>query len=263
MKPEIIKITLIVLLVLFCFPALYGQDHFLIPRKNEDGKFGYVDQFGKEKIDYAFDYAGPFYKNRAVVLKRDSFYYLNPQGEIVSRGYDLAYPFLENLTIVSRDGQFAFVDTSFKVIRNKWFRQAYLFKRKYAIAQGKKNKFLMTLDRRVMRVSSNYKIPTQGKIREVVEEMPYFPGGKDKMMDYLEKNLSLNDYQGLIYVSFLVDKDGSIKNISISGQSGESMKLKIKKAFHDMPPWVPGRQNGEVSRVRMNIPLFREKINNE
>jgi protein TonB len=253
---------IIALLVGLGNTALFAQSDFLVPRKNDEGEFGYVNQFGKKKIDYEYKYAGPFYKNRAVVLKRDSFYYLNTGGEIVSPGYELAYPFLSALTVVSRNGRFAFVDTSFKVIRNKWFQQAYLFKRKYAIAKGKKYKFVMTLERRLMRVSSGYKIPSRGKIRDVAEEMPYFPGGKEMMTAWLKKNLSLNDYTGLVYVSFLVDKDGSLHNLTISGQTDEQMKLKIKKAFHDMPPWVPGRQNGEVSRVRMNIPLFGKEINN-
>lgn len=255
------NILLIIAMILVSVRFVPAQENYLIPRKDEDGQYGYVNQFGKEKIDYEYDYAGPFHKNWAVVLKDDKFYYLDKEGNVVSSGYDLAYPFLDKLTLIYRDGKFAYIDTSFQIYKDQWFRRAYLFRRDHAMAVTAKNKFLLISDKRLMRVSGNYQLPVKGEVKDVVENMPYFPGGDFKLNQYLKEKLPAKLRKGLIYVSFLVEKDGSLKNISISGNPGKKTKSRIRKVFKQMPPWVPGEQAGKAVRVRMNIPLFGETMN--
>src|SRR5205085_6436235 len=59
------------------------------------------------------------------------------------------------------------------------------------------------------------------KVFTYVEEMPAFPGGPDKLMEYLKQNLKYpsmaqeNGIEGRVWISFMVDKTGKIKNIKL------------------------------------------------
>lgn len=241
---------------------LFSQEELLVPKKNDEGKYGYVNQFGKERIDYKFDYAGFFYNQYAVVFQKDSFYYIGRAGDKKSRGYVLAYPFLEKYTIVSDGNRFAYINTSFQIKRNKWFTRAFLFQRGYAIARTKRYKFMLNKQGRLMRVSNSYTIPVQGKIHDVAERMPYFPGGPGNLHDYLQEKLTGNTLSQLLYVAFIVEKDGSLSKLSVLGNADQKTKDSVRKVFSEMPPWVPGRESGEVVRVKMNIPLFAKHLQN-
>ena len=244
------------MLLLFVVSETRAQNDILIPRKNEDGLYGYVNQYGKEKIDYQYQYAGAFHKGYAVVMQQDSFYYINPKGEFVSQGYELAYPFIDNYTIVSKGNKFAFIDTSFNSPRDRWFEEAYFFQRGYAIGKTSKNKFILNEEGRMSRVSNNYNIPVKSeKVHEVVETMPYFPGGDVKMQEYIRKHISLDSNIPLIYVAFRVEKDGHLKEVSVMGNVDKKLKKQIKQLFDEMPPWVPGRKAGDKVRVKMNMPI--------
>lgn len=54
-----------------------------------------------------------------------------------------------------------------------------------------------------------------------VEEMPQFPGGENAMLKYLSNNIKYPvdareaAITGIVYLSFIVDKEGEIKNIEI------------------------------------------------
>lgn len=64
--------------------------------------------------------------------------------------------------------------------------------------------------------------PDEGKVFTVVEEMPTFPGGEEKLFEYLQRNIKYppvareNGIQGRVYVTFVVDKDGKIKDAKSS-----------------------------------------------
>ncbi|MCF8331989.1 MAG: hypothetical protein K9H84_06020 [Bacteroidales bacterium] len=209
-----------------------------------------------------FDYAGFFYNQYAVVFQKDSFYYIDRTGEKISRGFILAYPFLDKYTVVSDGNRFAFIDTSFQIKRNKWFKRAFLFQRGYAVAETERYKFLLNKQGRLMRVSNSYKIPVQGEVLDVAERMPYFPGGPEYFSKYLQKKLEGNILNSLLYVAFVVEKDGSLSKISVLGNADQQTKDDIRKVLSEMPPWVPGQESGEVVRVQMNIPLFAKQRQN-
>ncbi len=241
---------------LFFLPFfISGQNDLLVPKKNDEELYGYVNQFGKKKIDYRFEYAGDFYSGMAVV-KTDSFYYINRSGEIISPGYELAYPFLDNYTIISRDGKFAYIDKDFKIVQNKWFDQAHLFQLRYAWAKKGHNRFLLAENGRIMRVGSNYSLPVQGEVHEVAEKMPHFPGGQEQLNRYLRAKLPGGVFNSLLYINFVVEKDGSLSGLTIMGEVNEDRRRAILSVFSSMPAWIPGRQGGDSVRVKMNIPLF-------
>jgi periplasmic protein TonB len=94
-----------------------------------------------------------------------------------------------------------------------------------------------------------------------VESMPSFPGGEAAMFKFINDNLKYpeeakeNKIEGKVFVSFIVDTDGSIQDVKVkrgivSGCNEEAIRL-----VSSMPKWVPGKQNGKAVRVSFNLPV--------
>jgi len=103
----------------------------------------------------------------------------------------------------------------------------------------------------------------EGKVFTFVEEMPGFPGGDQKLMEYLQKNIKYpmiakeNGIQGRIYVTFVVDKDGKIKDSKIlRGGLGGGLEEEALRVVRSMPDWKPGKQNGRAVQVQYNLPII-------
>ena len=72
-------------------------------------------------------------------------------------------------------------------------------------------------------------------------------------MEYLGKNIKYptiakNNIQGRVYVTFVVDKDGKVKDAKCYVGGGcDEEALRVVK---NMPEWKPGRQNGRSVLVQ-------------
>lgn len=103
--------------------------------------------------------------------------------------------------------------------------------------------------------------PDEGKIFTVVEEMPSFPGGEEKLFDYLRKNIKFppvareNGIQGRVFVTFVVDKDGKVKDARILRGIGGGCDEEALRVISNMPDWKPGKQNGRSVSVQYNLPV--------
>lgn len=104
----------------------------------------------------------------------------------------------------------------------------------------------------------------EGEVFQVVEQMPEFPGGMDKLMEYLSKNIKYpsiaqeNNIQGRVIVEFVVNKDGSIVEPKVMRSVDSSLDNEAMRVIKSMPKWNPGKQRGKPVRVRYTVPvLFR------
>jgi periplasmic protein TonB len=103
--------------------------------------------------------------------------------------------------------------------------------------------------------------PDEGKVFTIVEEMPSFPGGEGKMLEYIAKNIKYppvareNGIQGRVYVTFVVDKDGKIKDAKVLRGVGGGCDEEALRVVKSMPEWKPGRQNGRSVQVQYNLPV--------
>ncbi len=104
----------------------------------------------------------------------------------------------------------------------------------------------------------------EGEVFQVVEQMPEFPGGMDKLMEYLSKNIKYpsmaqeNNIQGRVIVEFVVNKDGSIVEPKVMRSVDTSLDNEAMRVIKSMPKWTPGKQRGKAVRVRYTVPvLFR------
>ena len=94
-----------------------------------------------------------------------------------------------------------------------------------------------------------------------VPEMPSFPGGLSEMHNYLVNNINYPgeareiSIQGTVYLSFIVEPDGSISNITILRGIGGGCEEEALRVVKSMPKWVPGKQNGHPVRVMLTLPV--------
>lgn len=95
----------------------------------------------------------------------------------------------------------------------------------------------------------------------VVEVMPEYPGGVNEMMKFLAENIKYptvakeNGVSGKVYVSFIVEKDGLISDITILRGIGAGCDEEAIRVIKMMPKWKPGTQRGQAVRVQYNVPI--------
>lgn len=109
--------------------------------------------------------------------------------------------------------------------------------------------------------SENTEKETEEMIFIVVEQMPVFPGGQEKMIDFLSDNLEYpvlakeSGIQGTVYVSFVVRKDGRISDIKILKGIGGGCDEEAVRVVSKMPRWKPATQRGKKVNVLFNLPI--------
>jgi len=102
---------------------------------------------------------------------------------------------------------------------------------------------------------------TDSVVFSVVEEMPSFVGGEEARINYIGKNMVYpelalkNRVHGIVYVSFIVEKDGSISNVSLVRGIGSGCDEEAMRVVKFMPKWIPARQRGKNVRVQFYLPL--------
>lgn len=99
------------------------------------------------------------------------------------------------------------------------------------------------------------------QIFTVVENDPEFPGGMDALYKYLAQNIKYpqlardNNITGRVYVTFVVEKDGSIANPKVLRDIGGGCGQEAIRVVKSMPKWTPGKQRGKAVRVQFNLPV--------
>jgi len=61
--------------------------------------------------------------------------------------------------------------------------------------------------------------------------------------------------KGKVYVTFVVDKDGSIADVKVLRGIGGGCDEEAMRVVKGMPRWSPGKQRGKAVRVQYNLPI--------
>jgi protein TonB len=91
-----------------------------------------------------------------------------------------------------------------------------------------------------------------------IEVKPEFPGGMAKFYKYVGDNYRAPDEEGLkgkIYVTFVVEKDGSLTDIKVLRDIGYGTGKEAIRVLDRSPRWNPGVQNGKPVRVLYSLPI--------
>ena len=101
----------------------------------------------------------------------------------------------------------------------------------------------------------------EGPALTIVEQMPIFSGGEEAMYNWLAENIKYpqvakeTGITGTVIVSFIVERDGSISNITIRKDIGGGCGEEAVRVVKLMPKWKPGKQKGAPVRVQYNLPI--------
>ena len=103
--------------------------------------------------------------------------------------------------------------------------------------------------------------PDKDGVYQIVEEMPQYPGGEQAMMDFVSKNVVYpkeaqeKGISGRVFVSFIVEKDGSVSNVDVKRGIGGGCDDEAVRVIKAMPKWKPGKQDGKPVRVSYMMPI--------
>jgi len=95
----------------------------------------------------------------------------------------------------------------------------------------------------------------------VVQEQPKFPGGDDSLISFLKNNLryppeaKVARIQGLVYVGFLVDHIGKIKDIRLLNSVDKQLDDEALRVVNMMPDWIPGKAGDTPVGVEFILPI--------
>ncbi len=96
----------------------------------------------------------------------------------------------------------------------------------------------------------------------IVEIMPSFRGGDiDKFRIWVQKRTNYpqaaieNRIQGKVFLTFIVETDGSVSNVTVIKGVDPIIDNEAVKAIEASPRWSPGLQRGQPVRVRFQISL--------
>lgn len=102
---------------------------------------------------------------------------------------------------------------------------------------------------------------TSEEIFTIVEDQPTFPGGSESLSQYLSNNLQYpetaynNKVEGTVYVTFVVEKDGTVSNVKIRRGIHPDCDAEVIRVISEMPKWNSGKQRGKPVRVQFNLPV--------
>lgn len=95
----------------------------------------------------------------------------------------------------------------------------------------------------------------------VVERQPQFPGGMDSLSAFIHTNLHYPvearkaGIKGRVFVSFIVERDGSLRAITVFRELGYGCDEEAVRVITAMPCWLPGSQDGKPLRVKYSLPI--------
>ena len=125
-------------------------------------------------------------------------------------------------------------------------------------------------------------------VEKQVDVVPEFQGGASAMFKFLSANIKYpeearkNEVEGVAFVGFVIEKDGSLSNVAIKEPSKPksvdtisqvdpvSFKVNIKivtnegtdildkeaiRVVQSMPKWTPGMKNGQAVRTEFTLPV--------
>jgi len=109
--------------------------------------------------------------------------------------------------------------------------------------------------------------PNEPDIFLIAEKMPEYPGGDAALSKYLAGNIVYpriareTGISGVVYVTFIVEPDGSISNIRALREVPGGCTEEAIRVVREMTGWTPGMQRGKAVRVCMNLPVYFKLLN--
>ena len=101
----------------------------------------------------------------------------------------------------------------------------------------------------------------KGKVYDLVDEMPSFPGGLEELYKWIDNNVQYpavareNGIEGRVILKFIVEKDGSLSYSTVIHSVHPMVDREALRVVRQMPKWNPGKRAGIPVRVRCCLPI--------
>lgn len=109
--------------------------------------------------------------------------------------------------------------------------------------------------------SSDPKKVFTGKVYDLVDEMPSFPGGLEELYKWIDNNVQYpavareNGIEGRVILKFIVEKDGTLSDSTVIHSVHPMVDREALRLVGQMPKWNPGKRAGIPVRVRYCLPI--------
>lgn len=98
-------------------------------------------------------------------------------------------------------------------------------------------------------------------VHQEVSEMPVPPGGMVGWINYFKNNLKYpetakkNGVEGMVMLSFIVKKDGSVSNVQVLRGIGSGCDEEAVRLLTNSEKWTPGKKENKPVDVEMKLPV--------
>lgn len=88
-----------------------------------------------------------------------------------------------------------------------------------------------------------------------------FPGGAVALNSFIVNNIEYPEIsidmeeQGRVYLSFVVETDGSISNVQVERGVSKDLDREAKRIVRSMPKWEAGEVGGKKVRTKCSLPI--------
>lgn len=95
----------------------------------------------------------------------------------------------------------------------------------------------------------------------VVEDMPAYPGGDAALLKFIAEHVEYpaiakeNGITGVVYVSYIVDRDGAIKEVKVVRGADPFLDKEAVRVVKTLKGYKPGKQRGKPVPVQFTIPI--------
>ncbi len=150
------------------------------------------------------------------------------------------------------------------VIKNVPFEQGEL--KEFNVLLGQQGQTIVenVVDAKKLNCSSYFDKNLNKQVYTFTDKMPEYGKGTADVLTFFSKNFiypkeQQDNFQGSIYISFIVGIDGQLINIDVDkkyfGDNYSPVDLEVIRVFKLMPIWRPGQCNGLAVPVKMKIPI--------
>ncbi|MDR2010422.1 MAG: TonB family protein [Bacteroidales bacterium] len=229
----------------------------------KNGKYGFVDKTGKEVIPCILDNANAFNGGLTIVEWNDQVGFIDREGYFIGKGIvkhvleldanniqEYSYSEEEDVSPIS-DLDIVepeiYEDDTFDEPSLEDIRIPHIEPEDYDYEENE---------------GVEIEAPTyDNQIYEKVDIMPQFSGGEKEMMKFIAQNLKYpaiaieNGIQGTVKVRFIVNRDGTISDITITKSLDSYLDREAIRVIKSMPKWIAGKQNGQNVAVYYTLPI--------
>lgn len=98
-------------------------------------------------------------------------------------------------------------------------------------------------------------------VLELVDESAQPAGGMDTFFTWIGQHIKYpaqakkNKTQGKVIVAFVIDKDGSIKDVEVIRGPGDGLDEEAVRVLAASPAWKPAKHQDRVVKQRMILPI--------